>query len=357
MTEEKVQWLRRELDRHGNLRWYVKVTGAPRKHRMRSEHGTPAWWREYAEAVARLSIEAGRAPAPEPKTEKGTVAWVIDRYLESSAWLDLDEHTRLKRTPLLAEFRTEHGDKPAGGLHRRAVMDIQDRWKVTRGANAANHRLKAVRGVYRWAAKQQMIDRDATREVPSLRVATSGYHTWTAAEIARFVDRWPIGTSPYVAMAVMLCTGARIGDAYKLGPTNLTGSRIRFRPSKTADKSQISVSIPVMPMLREALAAGPTGETAWIVGTRGRPFAKPASLGNAFKGWCRDAGLPHCSAHGLRKGGATFLAQRGATEKQLMAVYGWSDPEMAHLYTKAAERERLAEFLEAGFGLEEDEDG
>ncbi|UWU15361.1 tyrosine-type recombinase/integrase [Rhizobium sullae] len=39
---------------------------------------------------------------------------------------------------------------------------------------------------------------------------------------------------------------------------------------------------------------------------------------------------------GLRKASATILAGAGATEHQLMAIFGWSDSKMAQHYTKAA---------------------
>ena len=32
----------------------------------------------------------------------------------------------------------------------------------------------------------------------------------------------------------------------------------------------------------------------------------------------------------------------GATTKQLMAIYGWSDPKMAEIYVKKADQKRLA---------------
>jgi hypothetical protein len=48
----------------------------------------------------------------------------------------------------------------------------------------------------------------------------------------------------------------------------------------------------------------------------GRPFTSNG-FGNRFRKWCDDAGLPHCSAQGLRKAGATIAAENGATEAQL----------------------------------------
>jgi integrase len=48
------------------------------------------------------------------------------------------------------------------------------------------------------------------------------------------------------------------------------------------------------------------------------------------------------SAHGLRKASATIAAESGATESELNAMFGWSGYQMAQLYTKKADRKRLA---------------
>ena len=47
--------------------------------------------------------------------------------------------------------------------------------------------------------------------------------------------------------------------------------------------------------------------------------------------------------HGLRKAGATFAAEAGATERQLMAIFGWKDPALARRYTDAASKKKLTE--------------
>jgi integrase len=65
------------------------------------------------------------------------------------------------------------------------------------------------------------------------------------------------------------------------------------------------------------------------------------SFGNWFRDACRTAKCPG-TAHSLRKAGATRAAERGASERQLMAIFGWSTGKMAQLYTRAADRSRLA---------------
>jgi integrase len=48
----------------------------------------------------------------------------------------------------------------------------------------------------------------------------------------------------------------------------------------------------------------------------GRAFTV-AGFGNRFRDRCHEAGLPHCTAHGLRKAGATIAAENGAIDRQL----------------------------------------
>ena len=80
-------------------------------------------------------------------------------------------------------------------------------------------------------------------------------------------------------------------------------------------------------------------DLAFIAGANGRPLTKE-SFGNEFKAACKEAGVQG-SAHGVRKLAATRMADNGATETVLNAVFGWTDPRMAAHYTRTANRRRL----------------
>jgi integrase len=95
------------------------------------------------------------------------------------------------------------------------------------------------------------------------------------------------------------------------------------------------VTLPILATLAKTLAAGPCGELTFIAGKNGRPLTKE-SFGNLFRQACREADLNNRSAHGLRKAAATRAAERGATEAELEAIFGWSGGRMASLYTRAA---------------------
>jgi integrase len=73
----------------------------------------------------------------------------------------------------------------------------------------------------------------------------------------------------------------------------------------------------------------------------GHPLTKE-SFGNDFKEACVAAGILDRSAHVLRKLSATLWAERGASEHELMSLFGWLTPSMAALYTRKAGRRNLA---------------
>ena len=81
-------------------------------------------------------------------------------------------------------------------------------------------------------------------------------------------------------------------------------------------------------------------DLAFICGENGRPLKKE-SFGNAFSEAARMAGV-NKSAHGVCKIAATRAADNCATVHELMAIVGWKTIPMAEVYTREANRRRLA---------------
>jgi len=98
--------------------------------------------------------------------------------------------------------------------------------------------------------------------------------------------------------------------------------------------------LPILPVLQRTLDAGQTGDLAFICDARGQPYNK-LSFGHAFRKACRKADVKK-SSHGVRKISATRAANAGATVAQLKALFGWESDQMASLYTREADRRRLA---------------
>jgi hypothetical protein len=72
---------------------------------------------------------------------------------------------------------------------------------------------------------------------------------------------------------------------------------------------------------------------AFITLRRGTNVGKE-HLGAWFSEAAERAGLVDCTAHGIRKAGATV--------NQLMAIFGWTRPDMAIKYTREASKKLMA---------------
>jgi integrase len=119
-----------------------------------------------------------------------------------------------------------------------------------------------------------------------------------------------------------------------------------YRQAKNEDRSPVDMDIPVHADLAAIIAATPSQHLTFLVTAYGKPFSENG-FGNKFKDWCRQADLPHCSAHGLRKATAARLAERGATVYEIMSITGIQSLEVLEVYTRQAQRAKLADSVMA----------
>jgi integrase len=169
-----------------------------------------------------------------------------------------------------------------------------------------------------------------------------GHHTWTDAEIGKFELRHPVGSKAHLALALLLFTGLRASDVVRLGPKHVDGEEITITLYKNRNRAPKTLTLPILPDLRMVLDASTLGAETFLLTEHGKPFSTAKSFGNRFREWCDQAGLPQCTAHGLRKAGATIVAERGGTTDQLKAIFAWSTHKEPDLYTKTANTKRLA---------------
>ncbi|MFD1199913.1 hypothetical protein ACFQ3K_16580 [Brucella gallinifaecis] len=58
--------------------------------------------------------------------------------------------------------------------------------------------------------------------------------------------------------------------------------------------------------------------------------------------WFTQTGSPHLTSHSVRKGLATDQEHNEATDNMLEAMFGWKDAKTSKIFTRSAERARLA---------------
>lgn len=340
----RYRYVHEDVSRHGQVRLYFRKPGG-RKFRLPRPIGSPAFLAAY-HALAAGETPPVATPSATAKPLPRTWRWLCAEYMASRAFAGLNPSTQAVRRRILCgtwDEPTERGgsvlfaDVHLDHLTTPALTVLRDRKSLP---EAANGRVKAIRAVYKWAHDAGLVATNPARDVARIRNRSSGFHSWTEAEIAQFEARWPVGSKPRLALDLFLSVGCRRGDVVAIGRQHRRGNILVFRPSKTGPTGPL-VSIPILPPLARSLAAAPVGELAFLVTTHGKPFGAKG-FGNWFKKQCRAAGLPHCAAHGLRKAAATRCAEAGATTHQLMAIFGWTSLAEAERYTRAAERIRLA---------------
>ena len=91
--------------------------------------------------------------------------------------------------------------------------------------------------------------------------------------------------------------------AFRSQPAQLFEGIVLPTVTKNRNRKPVTLHLPVLPQLQEAIDATPSGNLTFLVTKFGKPFTA-AGFGNWFRRRCDEAGLPHRSAHGLRKAGA-----------------------------------------------------
>jgi integrase len=345
------RYLSREINRHGKEVVFVRRHG--RRIRIREKPGTPEFMAAYVEALRRLS--PGGPPQCAPARQAwpvNTLGWLGTKYFASDEFHALDSQSqRNRRNVLEACFEEPHKDDdpkkigfcPLLSFGTLGVKRLRDLKKDKPGA--ANNRRKYLSSMFGWAIEQTppLAKSNPARDVRRIKYETEGFHTWTPDEFAQFEARHPLGTKAHLALALLLYTGTRRGDMVTLGRQHVRDGWLRFVPSKGRKQTKTVVlsEKPWLSVLDRIVKASPCGDLTFLITEYGKPFTG-AGFGNWFRDRCNEAGLPQCSAHGLRKMGATRAAENGATEHQLMAIFDWKTPGQARVYTEKARRKKLA---------------
>ncbi|MCW5694666.1 MAG: tyrosine-type recombinase/integrase [Pseudolabrys sp.] len=335
MATFRLRYVVEDTDRHGNIRLYFRRRGQP-KIRLPSIPGSEEFMSAYRDALSRLTDTSKL----HRRLQTGTFGHLCRQYFASPSFKGLDESTRNWRRRALNEIAVAHGDKPVAKMQARHVRQLRDEKADKPGAS--RNRLKALRALFRWAIENDQSPHDPTRDIKPIRHVTKGHHAWTSEEIGAFEDKHPLGSKARLAMTLLLYTACRREDVVRLGPQHISRGRLQYRQAKNEHRNPVDLDIPVHADLAKAIAETPSRHLTFLVTEYGKPFSV-AGFGGKFREWCNQAGLRHCSAHGLRKATASRLAERGASPHEIMAITGHRSLEEVERYTRTARKAQLAD--------------
>jgi hypothetical protein len=333
-------------DRHGKRRYRWRIAG--RSAYFTAHPNSPEGKVQLAAFIAsQQTVQSDRYAY-------GSVGWAATRYYASTAFLGakspstartarliLEKFVADVEHDLIANFRFDHIEAL---LLRAAEKRKNEKGRMVGGPSAANNLRGELKPFFDYAIKLLGLLRpNPVDQADTISVPKGGFHTWTEDEIQQYRTHHALGTKARLALEIFLWTALRRGDASTFGRSHLKDGRIEVTPSKTKDSTGQTLWLPAAPQLIEAIEAMPvTGTDTFLVTDYGLPFTR-AGLGQRMRKWCDDAGLPHCSAHGLRKAAARRAAENGATNQELKAVGGWTTDRQVSVYTAAVEQKRMAE--------------
>jgi integrase len=318
------------IDRHGKPRFYFRRPGFESKA-LRGLPYSAEFMSDYEAALAGQPLPVGA-----DRARPGTMWALALSYFASPEFRTLRRSTQRAYRPRIERLCKEHGNKRVADLRREHVVRLMAARADHPGA--ANGLRTALRVMMKHAVDVGMRADDPTRDVRAVRVKSSGFHSWTDVEIEQFERCHAVGSNARLALALLLYTGQRRGDVLRMGAQHVRDGLLYVKQEKTGAE----LTIPVHPELAAIIAATPSGHLTFLTTRFDSPFGASA-FSHWFRDRCNEAGLPHCSAHGLRKAAARRLAEAGCTAHEIGAITGHASLAELVRYTKAADQRHLAE--------------
>lgn len=335
----RLKYVVEDTDRHGNVRLYLRRNG--KKTRLPGPVGSPDFLAAYKAALSGEAVMQSK-PKSVGHVVPSSVRNLCVGYFKSAMFRGLDPRTQYVRRGILERFcqNQNDGDKPYALLQPKHILKRRD--EMMDRPEAANGMVKALRQLFKFAILYEDYDRNPAAEVEYLKSRSDGFHAWTLEEIAQFEATHPIGSKARLTLALALYTGQRRADIVEFGKQHVRDGWLVFTQNKNRNRKPIRLEIPIIPELQRIIDASPIGNLTFLTTAFGRPFTSNG-FGNRFRKWCDEAGLHHCSIHGLRKAAASRLAELGCSEFEIMAITGHTTSKEVTRYTRAARQKVRAE--------------
>jgi integrase len=337
----KLPWLYHERVK-GRDYYYVR-RGKGRRIPIRANPDDPDFTQAYVAALAELN------PASDDAGHRYSWRYLATQYFDWHGYKSLAVATRRARRNVIEELLREVGTHDYRRARASDIIELVDRKANAGTPEAAKTRLKAIRALLDYAERREFVPANVARDAKvqaaksEIKSRVGGHRTWSRNEIDQYFDTWQIGTREHLLMSMLLYTGCRISDAAVLGPVHEHDGWLVWNETKGRDRyGKPATAVPILQPLRQSIDAADTGDLVYLVTDWGKAFSVKG-LGQWFVKKTKLAGLDDgLSAHGVRKASATFSAEAGATEHELMAMFGWSSPKQAAHYTRNVNRLTLS---------------
>src|SRR5215831_1567809 len=244
MASIRLKFVKAYVDRHGKARHYFRQPGR-KPLALPGLPGSDEFMAAYGAALAdtpRVEIAARR-------TRAGSINAMVIGYLGSADFHNLAPTSQQQYRRILEGLRRDCGELGMATLARKHVVRMLDAKAPT--PVAARDFLRCLRLLVKYAISIGVRDDDPTAGVAVTVADTGGFETWSDPEIATFEAKFPIGSKPRLAMAMLLYTVQRCADVVRFGQSDVRNGDLHFVQQK--DRKRKPMTIPVRPELQTIL--------------------------------------------------------------------------------------------------------
>ena len=278
----------------GRLHFYLRRPGhkpIPLPHET-----DPGFLAAYQAAIASTEAET-----PKHKVGGDSFAALVDAWQASAHFRQLSAATQNNYRRILSRMSNEdYADHKVRDFEAKHIRRFVARRSDTPAA--ANHWLRLFRMLFQFAVEDGWREADPTLGVKRLKEAGEGAKSWSESEIEQFERRWPSGSPPRLALALLLYTGQRRSNVVRMGWDDVQDGMLLVRQVKTGSR----LLIPIHEMLLREIEQQPATAALFLLTREGLPKGfTPNGFYMRFVAWFSDAGLgAGLSPHGLRKAAA-----------------------------------------------------
>lgn len=292
---------------------------------------------------------AQEALAPRPAkgaAATGTLAHAVQDTVGGHKFAGLSEGYRAMMRREFDAIRTDYGDLALAKIQTKHIR--ADLGKLA--PVQSNKRLRAWRLVFSHSVTRGWIDVDPSVGIKKQAENTKDRAPWTEAEIEKFRKRWPIGTTARGCFELIWWAGCRVDDAATMAWAHVSPDGVlAFRQGKTGGMAYVPWTSPLPAWARgweQARAEAITAVRAVVpggfmmLGTRAGKARSGKGLSNLISIAAREAKIEGKTAHGLRAGRLTAIAEAGGSTQAIMSWGGHKTLREAEHYTATADRRR-----------------
>lgn len=298
------------------ITYFYAWKGGPR---LDGTPGSPEFIASYNAAVETRKV------APE-----GALQFIVNRFQQSSDFLDLAEKTRKDYKKHIKAIETEFGDFPIKALADRRTRAEFLAWRDRIGVASrrqADYRFAVFARILSWAFNRGLVPLNPCERPGRLYRSTRSESIWTDVDEAAFLAKAPAHL--HLALTLALWTGQRQGDLLRLTWAAYDGTHIRMKQRKTGARVIIPVGGPLRTALDKAKAKraelkDDKPKPITILATEGGTSWTESGFRASWRKACAKAGVVGVTFHDLRGTAVTRLALADCSEAEIATITGHS---------------------------------